>query len=232
MPPTSASDAGERGPAGTVSRVTYHTVWPYAVDMDETRETDLRDSALRERARVQDGYFTVAQARSCGYSPEDMADAVVAGTWSQPDPGLFRLTPWQSTDLDEVARCCVRLDGAVVSHQSAAELHGLGHLHPSFLHVTAPEEAHLRLDRVAVHHSDLAAGDTEHTGAFRITTPLRTVLDLAEGGVSQWVLDEVVGDGLAIGRLERVALESGCDGGTPRVRQRVRRALATWTQNP
>jgi predicted transcriptional regulator of viral defense system len=196
--------------------------------MDETRESDLRERALRERAGVQDGYFTAGQARSCGYSAEEMADAVVAGSWSQPDPGLFRLAPWRSGDLDDVARCCVRLDGAVVSHQSAAELHGLGHLHPSFLHVTASEEAHLRLDRVAVHHHDLGAGDTEHTGAFRITTPLRTVLDLAEGGVSQWVLDEVVGDGLAIGRLDRDELEAGSGGSTPRVRQRVRRALSAW----
>ncbi|MGW0044963.1 type IV toxin-antitoxin system AbiEi family antitoxin domain-containing protein [Rhodococcus sp. NPDC003348] len=196
--------------------------------MDETPVQDERGSALRARAAVQDGYFTPAQARACGFSAHDMADAVVSGRWTQPDPGVFRLNPWRSGDLDEVARCCVRLDGAVVSHQSAAELHGLGHLHPSFLHVTASDDGHLRLDRVAVHHNDLAAGDTEHTGAFRITTPLRTVLDLAGGGVSQWVLDEVVCDALAIGRLDRGELEAGADTGNSRVRQRVRRALSTW----
>ncbi|MFD4292239.1 hypothetical protein ACFWPA_06770 [Rhodococcus sp. NPDC058505] len=196
--------------------------------MDETPVRDERDGILRERAGAQDGYFTPAQARACGYSAEEMADAVVAGVWSQPDPGVFRLMPWRSGDLDDVARCCVRLDGAVVSHQSAAELHGLGHLHPSFLHVTAADDGHPRLERVAVHHSELALGDTEHTGAFRITTPLRTVLDLADGGVSQWVLDEVVGDALAIGRLDRDELEAGSDVGTTRVRQRVRRALSAW----
>ncbi|MFF0817273.1 type IV toxin-antitoxin system AbiEi family antitoxin [Rhodococcus sp. NPDC003318] len=196
--------------------------------MDVTPERKRRDHDLRARAEVQDGYFTAAQARACGFSAEEMADAVVSGTWAQPDLGLFRLSPWRAGDLDEVARCCVRLDGAVVSHQSAAELHGLGHLHPSFLHVTAPDETHLRLDRVAVHHCDLAAEDTEHTGAFLITTPLRTVLDLADGGVSQWVLDEVVGDALAIGRLDRDELEAGCDESSTRVRQRVRRALSAW----
>ncbi|WP_345350327.1 type IV toxin-antitoxin system AbiEi family antitoxin domain-containing protein [Rhodococcus olei] len=196
--------------------------------MDHTPERKRRDRALRERAGGQGGYFTSAQARACGYSADEMADAVVAGAWLQSDPGLFRLTTWRTGDFDEVARCCVRLDGAVVSHQSAAELHGLGHLHPSFLHVTAPDDGHARLDRVAVHHCDLAAGDTEHAGAFLITTPLRTVLDLADGGVSQWVLDEVVGDALAIDRLDREELEVGSDRCPTRVRQRVRRALSAW----
>src|SRR6476661_5651393 len=40
------------------SNVTCNTFWPYAVRMDETRESDLRERALRERAGVQDGYFT------------------------------------------------------------------------------------------------------------------------------------------------------------------------------
>lgn len=208
--------------------VTSDTFSPYSGGMDESSVRDERESILRARAGAQDGYFTPAQARACGYSAEEMADAVVSGLWSQPDPGVFRLMPWPSGDLDDVARCCVRLEGAVVSHQSAAELHGLGHLHPSFLHVTASDDGHVRLDRVAVHHNDLAVGDTEHTGAFRITTPLRTVLDLAGGGVSQWVLDEVVCDALAIGRLERQELEAGSDTGDSRVRQRVRRALSTW----
>lgn len=196
--------------------------------MEHTPDGDRRDRALRERAGTQGGYFTTAQARSCGYAADEIHAAVEAGAWSKSDPGLLRLTPWRSGDFDDVIRCCVRLEGAVVSHQSAAELHGLGHLHPSFLHVTAPDDGHPRLDRVAVHHCDLAATDTECTGAFRITTPLRTVLDLADGGVSQWVLDEVVGDALAIGRLDRRELESGSDGCPSRVRQRVRRALSEW----
>lgn len=196
--------------------------------MGHTPEPERRDQALRERAGTQGGYFTAEQARSCGYTADEMREAVGAGTWMQPDPGLFRFTPWRAGDFDDVIRCCIRLEGAVVSHQSAAELHGLGHLHPSFLHVTAPDGGHPRLDRVAVHHGDLAAGDTEYTGTFRITTPLRTVLDLADGGVSQWVLDEVVGDALAIGRLDRPGLEAGSDSCPVRVRQRIRRALSEW----
>ena len=85
---------------------------------------------------------------------------------------------------------------------------------------------HVRTDRVAVHRADLGPSDYEHTGAVLITTPLRTVLDLAEGGVSQWVLDEVVGDALAIGRLDRPALEAGTAGQSVRVERRVGRALS------
>ena len=186
-----------------------------------------QDRDLYVQAREQDGYFTAAQARAVGFSVADVGAAIVAGSWVPVEPGLYRLTQWRSTDLEEVARCCVWFDDAVVSHQSAAELHGLGSLHPQFLHVTALTEMYHRMDRVAVHRSALAFSDCEHTGSFRITTPLRTVLDLAGGGVSQWVLDEVVGDGFAIGRLDRGALEAALTGCSAHVNQRIGRALRT-----
>lgn len=202
--------------------------WTYCVDMDDRahRHHRQQDRDLYAQAREQDGYFTAAQARAVGFSRADIGAAIVAGSWVPVEPGLYRLTQWRSTDLEEVARCCVWFDDAVVSHQSAAELHGLGSLHPQFLHVTAPTEIYHRMDRVAVHRSTLGADDCEHTGGFRITTPLRTVLDLAEGGVSQWVLDEVVGDAFAIGRLRRSDLEAAMAGRSERVEQRIGRALA------
>ncbi|TQF68556.1 hypothetical protein FK531_12070 [Rhodococcus spelaei] len=189
---------------------------------------DRREKDLCERAWTQDGFFTAEQAMALGFTGEDVVAAVAAGTWAQPEPGLFRLAQWRTTDLEDVARCCVRLDNAVVSHQSAAELHGLGHLHPRFLHVTTTASETTRLDRVAVHHSAMPPGDCEHTGAFRITTPMRTVFDLADGGVSQWVLDEVVGDALAIGRIDRDALGSAAVGRSERVERRVTKALSAW----
>ncbi|MFD4181685.1 hypothetical protein [Rhodococcus sp. NPDC058514] len=192
------------------------------------RRHEDRERGLYERALEQAGYFTAGQARTLGYSPGEIGGAIGAGDWERVDRDLFRLKPWPHTDLEDVARRCVQFDGAVVSHQSAAELYGLGHLHPQFLHVTAGASVHVRTDRVAVHRADLLPADCQHTGAFPITTPLRTVLDLADGGISQWVLDEVVGDALAIGRLDRAGLEAGSVGQSVRIERRVGRALAAW----
>ncbi|MFC7449391.1 type IV toxin-antitoxin system AbiEi family antitoxin domain-containing protein [Rhodococcus daqingensis] len=196
------------------------------MDDGVVRHREDRERGLYERALEQAGYFTAGQARMLGFSPGEISGAVGAGGWERVDRDLFRLSPWPHTDLEDVARQCVQLQGAVVSHQSAAELYGLGHLHPQFLHVTASAPVHVRTERVAVHRAELLPADREHTGAFLITTPLRTVLDLADGGISQWVLDEVVGDALAIGRLDRAGLEAGSVGRSVRVERRVGRALA------
>jgi predicted transcriptional regulator of viral defense system len=198
------------------------------MDDGVVRRHEERERGLFECALEQAGYFTAGQARTLGFSPGEIGRALGAGAWERVDRDLFRLSPWPHTDLEDVARRCVQFQGAVVSHQSAAELYGLGHLHPQFLHVTAGAPVHVRTDRVAVHRADLGPADCEHTGAFLITTPLRTVLDLAEGGVSQWVLDEVVGDAMAIGRLDRATLEAGTAGQSVRVERRVGRALAAW----
>lgn len=198
------------------------------MDDGVTRDPEDRDLGLYECALAQAGYFTAGQARKLGFPPGEINGAVEAGAWERVEKDLFRLSPWPHTDLEDVARRCVQVEGAVVSHQSAAELYGLGHLHPQFLHVTAGASVHVRTERVAVHRADLLPADCEHTGAFLITTPLRTILDLADGGVSQWVLDEVVGDALAIGRLDRACLEAGSVGQSVRIERRVERALEAW----
>ncbi|MSX07859.1 MAG: hypothetical protein F2801_16805, partial [Actinobacteria bacterium] len=115
---------------------------------------------------------------------------------------------------------------AVISHQSAAELHGFGHLHPQFVHLCAFGDLRLTDTRLAVHRLRLEPRDVESAGTFNITTPVRTVLDLAAGGISQITLDEVVGDAVAIGRVDPQALYSEAGSSTDRVAERVELALS------
>lgn len=185
---------------------------------------------LRRLAASQDGYFTTEQAEHLGFEPPAVLANIVAGEWDKVERNLCRLADWPHSDLEQFAMWCAWFGGdAVISHQSAAELHGFGHLHPQFVHVSAYTNLRLTDTRLAVHRLQLTAHDFESTGTFRITTPVRTVLDLAAGGISQITLDEVVGDAVAIGRVDTGALYEEAVNGPDRVAERVELALSSCT---
>lgn len=140
---------------------------------------------------------------------------------------MLRLAGWPEGPLDEYAMWAAWFDGAaVVSHQSAADLHGLGSLRPRFLHLSARAGRPPVPPRLVVVRRALAGADVESAGPFLVTTPVRTVLDLAEADIGQSALNEVVADAVAI---HRCAGEEITDAGarlSPRAARRVYRALA------
>ncbi|MDJ0358983.1 hypothetical protein [Rhodococcus sp. H29-C3] len=182
---------------------------------------------LRRLAASQDGYFTTEQAERLGFGHSALHANFVAGGWMRVERNLCRLSDWPRSDLEQFAMWCAWFGGdAVISHQSAAELHGFGHLHPQFVHVSAFTNLRLTDTRLAVHRLQLEPHDFESTGTFRLTTPIRTVLDLAGGGISQITLDEVVGDAVAIGRVDAGALYQEATAGSDRVSERIELALS------
>jgi very-short-patch-repair endonuclease len=87
----------------------------------------------------QDGVITYAQALSCGLSPGEIRARLAGGRWQR----LYRST--YATFTGPVPRSSQLWaavlsagDGAVLSHQSAAELVGLLDEPAPFLHVTVP----------------------------------------------------------------------------------------------
>ncbi|MCZ4274914.1 type IV toxin-antitoxin system AbiEi family antitoxin domain-containing protein [Rhodococcoides yunnanense] len=194
--------------------------------MSSTRSTE----QLHRLATSQDGYFTTEQAGELGFDQAGVHASLVAGDWTRVARNLYRLAGWPHSDLEKFAMWCAWFGGeAVISHQSAAELHGFGHLHPQFVHVSAHTNLRLTDTRLAVHRLQLSARDVESTGTFRITTPVRTVLDLAAGGISQVTLDEVVGDAVAIGRADAGLLYTEAVSCPERVAERVELALSACT---
>ncbi|MGW4243044.1 hypothetical protein ACWELQ_11125, partial [Nocardia sp. NPDC004722] len=112
-----------------------------------------------------------------------------------------------------------------VSHHSAAELHGLGRLRPRFVHLSARVGRFPLSPRLVVLRRSFARKDVESAGAFLVTTPLRTVLDLAEAGIGQAALDEVVADAVAIHRCARAEIRSASATLDPPTAARLHRAL-------
>src|SRR5205823_2755332 len=112
----------------------------------------------------------------------------------------IRLSLWSRNQKDEPQ--------AVVSHDSALVLHDLGELLPVKIHLTVPPRfrKHPPLECV-LHKAILVPEEIEERAGFRVTTPLRTLLDVAAGVLSQEQLAKAVSDVLSRGLVRRRSVE-------------------------
>ncbi|MFF7938902.1 MULTISPECIES: hypothetical protein [Nocardia] len=181
---------------------------------------------LRRWAGRHAGFFTTRQVLRTGCGARVRA-GLGDGSVTRAGIGMLRLAGWPEGPLDEYAMWAAWFDGAaVVSHQSAAELHGLGSLGPRFLHLSVRAGRPPVTPRLAVVRRSLAGADVESAGPFLVTTPVRTVLDLAEGDIGQAALNEVVADAVAIDRCAGREITDAGARLSPRAARRVYQALA------
>lgn len=158
---------------------------------------DRRD--LRRRlfhvASTQGGYFTAAQAKDVGYSYQAQAHHVGAGNWLRIERGLFRLAEWVPDVHDDLARWSLWSRGrGVVSHETALAVHGVGEFESARVHLTVPPRFTMRDEAVVLHRAELSTGDVqEHTG-FRVTTPARSLIDIAATAPDEEQLARAVQD--------------------------------------
>lgn len=182
---------------------------------------------LDARAFRQAGYFTAAQAKELGYSYQAQKYHVDAGNWVRVDRGVFRLMDWPQGPDDEWIRWSLWSSGrGVVSHESALNAYDLSDVSPTKIHLTVPVGFHAKDDFVVTHVAELAEDDIETRQGWRITSPLRTLLDVASGELSQEHIDAAVADAIEQGLTSRrELLRSGSRGGD-RAALRLERALA------
>ncbi|MGQ4596958.1 hypothetical protein [Nocardia sp. R6R-6] len=182
---------------------------------------------LRRLAGRHAGFFTTRQVlrTACAERVRDgLGDGSVTRTGTS---GLLRLAGWREGPLDAYAMWSAWFDGAaVVSHHSAAELHGFGRLSPRFLHLSVRAGSPQAPPGLVVLRRSLTEADVESAGPFLVTTPVRTVLDLAEAGIGQAALNEVVADAVAIHRCVGEEITDAGARLSPRAASRVYRALA------
>lgn len=196
-----------------------------------------RDSArsLAALAQGQGGYFTAKQAREAGYGYPHIEYHESTGTFERVEHGLYRLVAVPLAEHDDLIRLSLwsrnRSDEpqAVVSHETALVLHDLAELLPGRTHLTVPGKFRKPAPRgVVLHKAHLLPGDVEERAGFRVTTPLRTLLDTARGDTSQEQLGKAVQDALARGLVRRTALERAVRDtpGADRLLTRTRRGKA------
>ncbi len=197
--------------------------------MRESRHT--LASKLYAIAEEQGGYFTAAQAVESGYRYPQQVYQRRIGAWEQIDHGIFRLRHFPQSEHEDLVRWSLWSRNrygepqATISHDTAADLYGFGDVMPAKIHLTVPPGFRKRApDACVLHIARLAPTDIVVRGGFQITTPLRTVIDLAGSPLAEDQFTKVLRDALRSGRVRRKHL---LDATLPeQARQRIDTALA------
>lgn len=198
-----------------------------------TGERDRRDRLWRLASR-QRGYFTAAQALDAGYSYQAQRFHKQRLNWLQIDRGIYRFREYgdlPSQDTDHFVRWSLWSHGrAVVSHASALAVHDLGIANPAEIHLTVPPGFRQKDSAVVLHRAELTNEDIEQHEGFRVTTPLRAVVETAASGADQDIIESAIEDLLDRGAASRRSLLHAAQQLDPRAELAVERALRAEAQ--
>ncbi len=164
------------------------------------------ETRLYAVAECQGGFFTAKQAETAGYVRNNHAYHVQSGKWERHYPGIFRLTHYPLSEHRDLilwslwSRDQNDVPQGVFSHQTALSINDLSDLMPSKLHMTVPRKfrkgskipAILRL-----HFADLAPHEILERAGYRITRPIKTILDLID---AQEISDDLIVQGFSEAR--------------------------------
>lgn len=110
---------------------------------------------------------------------------------------------WERPKLDP--------DGGVISHHSAARLHGLGELVNRRVEMTVPRRRTMRDPGVWLRRADLTETDVAVLDGLPITTPMRTICDLLDQHNDASHVATIIREAVEAGqvRLDELANEIG-----------------------
>lgn len=164
-------------------------------------------TALWQIASGQRGYFTAAQAVEAGYSYQAQRYHARRGNWTPVDRGIYRFREFSTLPGggdDHLVRWALWSRGrGTVSHNTALSVHDLGTANPSEIHLTVPPGFRKTDSAVVLHRAVLAADEVEEREGYRITTPVRAIVECADGDVDQDALDSAVAEALQRGLTTR-----------------------------
>jgi predicted transcriptional regulator of viral defense system len=178
------------------------------------RDPKETERSLWAIASNQGGYFTARQALSVGYTYRQHHFHRERGNWLSIDHGLFRLREYPNSPREDFIRWSMWSRDqrgnikAVVSHESALDFHDLGEVMPAKLHITVPKNFRKKApDACVLHYKDLSDEDVESHEGFLVTTPLRTIKDVAEGDLSPEYLTKALHDAVNRGIVRKKQFE-------------------------
>lgn len=173
-----------------------------------------RKDALRSLTRlaaVHGGYFTAKQAEKAGYAYSHLVYHLKAGNFDRAAHGLYRIPTLPLSEHDDLVRLSFWSRGrddkpqAVASHQTALNLYDLSDLIPRDIHLTVPPGFRKRQPKGCRLHKRTLAGDqSREMLGIRVTTPARTLADLAhDPSVQREQLELAVSTAVARGLIRR-----------------------------
>ncbi len=186
---------------------------------------------LFQIASEQGGHFTAAQARSCGYSRALLSHHTKTGQLVRVHRGVYRLRDYPSSPRGHVVAAWLAAgpEVAVVSHESALELHDLSDVIPESIHITLPRRRrwYRPPPGVTVHTTDRPPGEDEivRRQGMRVTDPARSILDAAEWGTEPGQIEKAVRDAVDRAMTTASQLRERARARPASIRRLVERAL-------
>jgi predicted transcriptional regulator of viral defense system len=185
-------------------------------------------------ASAQAGYFTTGQATAAGWRSQLLSHHARVGTIQRVYRGVYRFREYPFTQREEIvaAWLAVGKDVAVVSHESALDIWGLTDLIPDAIHLTVPRKKrnlpklpgvtfHVPSNRYRVQDDEVRTVES----SLRVTSPQRTLLDIAVAGVSPEHVIIGIRQARAKGWIDAPKLRQDAQGRGRRIAEMVDEAL-------
>lgn len=168
-------------------------------------------SKLYDTAELQQGYFTTKQAVAAGYPDNTHTYHVKNGDWVREYRGIYRLAHFPFTDHPDFMFCYLwsmnrkEEPEGVFSHDSALSLYDLSDLNPARIHMSVPFNFRRSTPipkMLVLHKNTLTEQDIRGMDGFKVTRPVRAVLDLLKDGtVSEDFIAQAIDQGLQTGKI-------------------------------
>ena len=196
-----------------------------AADREATVGRSAKESyrKLLVTAEQQQGLFTAKQAGEAGYSDAARVYQVKSGNWLRKARGVYQLADYPNTERPDLvlwslwSRGVDDIPQGVYSHQTALSIHELTDLQPAKLHMSVPTKFRRRspIPKILIlHWQNLTADDVIEMEGYRVTRPLRAIVDLLRSsevhpGILQDGLKQGMDRGLITIGEARNALDAG-----------------------
>lgn len=197
-----------------------------------TRQT-LASRQLYEAAHGQGGFFTTRQARDAGFNDNVHPYHVRSGNWVREHRGVYRLSQFPLPARPDLmvwqlwSRNRQDQPQGVFSHTTALTLHELSDAMPAKLDMTVPpgfQRMAAIPEILRLHRARLTTRDVESIDGVRVTTPLRTLIDvIVDGELAPELQAQAVDEALRRGLIRRRQIQDAPV--STRARQRINRVL-------
>ncbi|MCQ4150549.1 MULTISPECIES: type IV toxin-antitoxin system AbiEi family antitoxin domain-containing protein [Rhodococcus erythropolis group] len=177
--------------------------------------SDLQILDLADLSSEQWGLFTMAQAKGLGFSAQQIARMAKAGTVERIRHGVYRVGGAPSVPFEQLRAAWMMIepgvtagerlrDGspAVVTHRSAAWLHGLGDVDADVMEFATSKRRQSRLSDVRYRVASYERDAWTLEDGLPVTTVLRTIVDLAAGHLDGGHLAGIVRDAVVTNRVD------------------------------
>ena len=159
--------------------------------------------ALRDAAPTQHGVITRTQLLEAGVSSVAIQRAVDRGVLVRSHPGVFVAVGSPGTYLQRLTAAFLSCPGAVVSHESAAQLYRFPLLRRDLVVLSVPAGRHndVRLADRVHRSSDLDRDRPVEIGCLSVTSPPRVLIDMAVH-IGRGRLERLLDDVLTSGQVD------------------------------